>query len=82
MAYARWLCCFTPWLILVASQAAEPDHNLPTETRGSQKKRVPPPELARFFQPPDQYRSDFDCPQVAPIIPAPAHKSSSYWPSM
>lgn len=59
MAHARWLCCFTPWLMLVTSQAAEPDHNLPTETQISHMKRVPPPELARFFQPPEQYRSDF-----------------------
>jgi dienelactone hydrolase len=59
MAHARWLCCFTPWLILVASQAAEPDHNLPTEMQISHRQRVPPPELAKFFQPPEQYRSDF-----------------------
>jgi len=59
MAHARWLCCFTPWLILVASQAAEPDHNLSTETQASRENRGLPAELARFFQPPEQYRSDF-----------------------
>ena len=59
MAHARWVCGFAPWLMLVASQAAEPDNHLATTTPISDKQRVPPPELASFFQPPEQYHSDF-----------------------
>ena len=59
MAHARWLRGFAPWLMLVTSQAAEPDYHRPTETQIIHKQRALPPELATFFQPPEQYRSDF-----------------------
>ena len=59
MSYLRWLCGFSPWLLLVASQAAEPDGTWPTRSRAGGENRAVPAELARFFQPPERYRSDF-----------------------
>jgi dienelactone hydrolase len=59
MVHARWLCCLCSWLILAASQAAEPDRNLPAQPRAGRENRAVPAELARFFEPPPQYRSDF-----------------------
>lgn len=59
MVHVRCLCGFAPWLILAALQAAELERDLPTKTQISNTQRVPPHELAKFFQPPEPYRSDF-----------------------
>jgi len=67
MANTRWLSSITLWLILVPSQAAEPDQNLQTQPRTACDSGAPPAELARFFRPPEQYRSDFG-PFRSPLV--------------
>lgn len=57
------LCHLPGWitslLIVVASQAAEPNDNAREETAASHGNQVPPAELAPFFRPPEQYQSKF-----------------------
>ena len=59
MTLARWPGYAISLLTLVASQAAQPNDNSPHETLASHGNQVPPAELAGFFLPPEQYRSDF-----------------------